>query len=131
MYGTPYYIAPEVLTGKYTEKCDIWSIGVILYVMLCGKAPFNGRNDREILKKVALATYSFTGEIWSRRSEEVKNFIRKLLEKDTSKRLSAANALKDPWLNNKIPETFDLDAAKETLSNLKSFRVSKITKLKY
>lgn len=82
MYGTPYYIAPEVLTGKYTEKCDIWSIGVILYVMLSGKAPFNGSNDREILKKVAAATYSFSGEIWSKRSEDVKNFIRKLLEKD-------------------------------------------------
>lgn len=64
MYGTAYYIAPEVLNANYTEKCDLWSIGVILYIMLSGKPPFNGSSDREILKKVAEGNYRLDGDIW-------------------------------------------------------------------
>jgi calcium-dependent protein kinase len=57
--GTPYYIAPEVLSESYDEKCDIWSCGVILYILLCGYPPFNGENDLDIMKAVKSGKYEF------------------------------------------------------------------------
>lgn len=84
MYGTAYYIAPEVLSGNYTKKCDLWSIGVILYIMLSGKPPFWGSSDREILNKVSKGTYSLQGDIWNKRSEDSKQLIKQLMEVDVN-----------------------------------------------
>ena len=60
-YGTSYYIAPEVLNMNYNEKCDIWSCGVILYIILSGKPPFYGKNDQEILRSILAGHYSMKG----------------------------------------------------------------------
>jgi calcium-dependent protein kinase len=59
--GTPYYIAPEVLSGSYDEKCDIWSCGVLLYILLCGYPPFTGDNETEIMKAVKKGIFKFLG----------------------------------------------------------------------
>ena len=75
-YGTPYYIAPEILQGEYTEKCDIWSCGVILYILLCGRPPFDGENDDEILDNVAKGLYKISGPIWARVSSEGIDLIK-------------------------------------------------------
>jgi len=59
LYGSSYYIAPEVIKGNYTEKCDIWSLGVLTFVILSGYPPFNGKDDSEILEKVKEGKFSF------------------------------------------------------------------------
>ena len=59
--GTPYYIAPEVLKGSYTTQCDNWSMGIVMYIMLCGKPPFGGENNNEILNNVLSGAYNFDG----------------------------------------------------------------------
>ena len=78
--GTPYYIAPEVLEKCYTEKCDVWSCGVIMYILLSGIPPFNGRDDIEIMEKVSSGKYSLSGAEFQAISAEAKDLIRKMLQ---------------------------------------------------
>mmetsp|Transcript_36748 Transcript_36748/g.27201 ORF Transcript_36748/g.27201 Transcript_36748/m.27201 type:complete len:212 (-) Transcript_36748:675-1310(-) len=87
--GTPYYIAPEVLRGEYDEKCDVWSIGVILYILLCGQPPFNGAKDKDILKKVKEGKFTYSDEIWKKRSAESMDLINRCLTLNPDERLSA------------------------------------------
>ena len=96
-FGTPYYIAPEVLTGNYDEKCDMWSIGCILFTLLTGLPPFQGQDDAETLAKVAQGKYSTDILQEAEVSDECINFISKLLTKDPAKRISSEEALKDPF----------------------------------
>ena len=64
-FGTPYYIAPEVLKKNYDEKCDLWSIGVIMYILLCGYPPFNGANDKQIIEAVLKGKFTLEGKYLS------------------------------------------------------------------
>ena len=95
--GSSYYIAPEVLKQKYNEKCDTWSVGVILYMTLVGVAPFDGKTDDDIIKRIKIGKYNKTTERFVKHSEEVKDLVSKLLEKNIEKRLSAKEALNHPW----------------------------------
>lgn len=88
-YGTPYYIAPEILSGEYTERCDVWSSGVILYILLCGKPPFDGESDEEILKNVQKGVYKMSGPIWTRISSDGVDLVKKMLCFDADKRITA------------------------------------------
>ena len=95
--GSLYYIAPEVLQKNYNEKCDLWSVGVILYMTLAGKAPFDGKSNEEILEKISKYDYNDKEMRFIVHSNEVKDLVSKLLEKDVNKRLSAQEALNHPW----------------------------------
>ena len=126
MDGISYYIAPEVLEGDYDEKCDIWSCGVILYILLCGYAPFYGENDKEIYNQVLKGEYDFPKEEWQHVSEEAKNLVQKMLEKDTQKRITALDALQDKWFKiNKQKKTSNKLLAKNVLKNMKKFKKNK------
>lgn len=92
-FGTPYYIAPEVLNNNYDEKCDLWSIGVILYILLCGYPPFNGSNDEQIIKRVKEGKYRTDEEEWKNISVDAVDLINKLLEYTPQNRISASEAL--------------------------------------
>lgn len=95
--GTLYYIAPEVLGESYNEKCDIWSLGVIFFILLCGYPPFNGRNNEEIIASVRRGKFDFSYESFQYVSEEAKDLLKKMLTKNPKKRISAENALSHPW----------------------------------
>lgn len=95
--GTAFFMAPEVIIQNYTKECDLWSIGVILYVMLSGYPPFFGNNEREILENVLAGKYDFDDEVWNSISDEAKDLIGKLLVPE-SERLRANDIKKHPWL---------------------------------
>jgi calcium-dependent protein kinase len=98
--GTPFYIAPEVLNNNYDEKCDMWSCGVILYVMLSGEPPFYGENDDEIYSQILNSEVKFNQKVWDDISRDAKDLIKKLLNKNHRERLSAVEALQHPWIQN-------------------------------
>lgn len=82
--GTPFYIAPEVLTGNYNEKCDVWSAGVILYILFCGYPPFYGESNKQILEAVKKGKLDFSSVEWKDKSKEAIDIIRKMItDQDT------------------------------------------------
>jgi calcium-dependent protein kinase len=97
MVGTPYYIAPEVLKGNYSEKCDAWSLGVMMYILLSGNPPFDGKHRKEVLENVALGEFTFKNKLWKKVSAEAKNLIQKLLVVDPAQRLTCQQALEHDW----------------------------------
>ena len=99
--GTAYYVAPEILKGSYTEKCDIWSAGVILYIFLSGDPPFNGPNDKAIYNKISQMKFTYPEKKWSKISNEAKDLINHMIAPE-NERYNAKQVLSHPWLKNAV-----------------------------
>ncbi|XP_064426391.1 death-associated protein kinase 3 isoform X1 [Mirounga angustirostris] len=102
IFGTPEFVAPEIVNYEPLGlEADMWSIGVITYILLSGASPFLGDTKQETLTNITAVSYDFDEEFFSQTSELAKDFIRKLLVKDTRKRLTIQEALRHPWITSK------------------------------
>ena len=125
LVGTPYYISPDVLKENYTEKCDIWSCGIILYSLLLGHPPFKGKNMKEIFKKILAYEISFDNKIFHSITDSALDLIKKMIEFDSDKRISAEEALKHPFiLLSDSNSLIDEKTANDILNNIKNFYVN-------
>lgn len=110
--GTPFYFAPEVLrrkdtimgTGRYGQSADMWSIGVILFILLSGVFPFDEEN---LYDQIGKAKYSFEGSQWRNISDNAKDFIKRLMTLRPDKRISVSEALRHPWIVGNSLESVD------------------------
>lgn len=98
--GTPGYVAPEILEGKaYDTRADMWSLGVIVYILLGGYPPFIEQNQRDLFRKIRKGQYKFHDEYWSQVTDEAKNLIRSLLTTNPEERKSASEIVtSDKWM---------------------------------
>ena len=122
--GSSYYIAPEVLKQRYNKECDLWSVGVILYMFIVGHAPFDGCDDEEITGNIQRGVYKKDDKRWKKASKEVKDLIQRLLIYQPKKRLTAIQALRHPWFNiadsnilyDNVPKNDVIDCIKNLLT---------------
>lgn len=98
--GSPYYMAPEVLKRNYGPEIDIWSAGVILYILLCGVPPFWAESEQGVAQAILRGIIDFKRDPWPNVSESAKSLVRQMLEPDPKKRLTAKQVLEHPWLQN-------------------------------
>ena len=125
LVGSAYYIAPEVIQKKYNSKCDLWSCGVIMFVLLTKKPPFGGRTDQIIMQNIQIGKYKT--ELLDNFSPYAKELVSLLLEKNIKKRINAETALNHPWFDvykckDILTDIQDKDTIKRFISNLKNYK---------
>ncbi|KAK6256916.1 hypothetical protein QUC31_000375 [Theobroma cacao] len=129
LVGSAYYVAPEVFNRKYGKEIDVWSAGVILYILLSGVPPFWGETEEKILKAVLEGNLDLKSQPWPSISDAAKDLLRKMLARDPQRRITASQALEHPWMK-EGGDTSDKPVGSAVLSRLKQFRVmNKLKKL--
>jgi calcium-dependent protein kinase len=130
--GSSYYIAPEVLSRNYNEKCDLWSCGVIMYILLSSTPPFAGMEDGEIIENIKKGYYDIESKFWEKISPEAKNLLRNLLERNPAIRITAEEAMNHKWfkkLNIRDKMNFlSKEKIIKMLETLKTFQPDKVLK---
>jgi len=96
--GTYYYMSPGVLQGKYDRSCDLWAVGIVSYILLCGYPPFNGSSDSEVHDSILRGNLIFEKGVWKNLSNVARDFVSKLLSMDSSNIVSVEEALRHPWV---------------------------------
>ncbi|XP_040340651.1 myosin light chain kinase, smooth muscle isoform X4 [Herpailurus yagouaroundi] len=119
LFGTPEFVAPEVINYEpIGYATDMWSIGVICYILVSGLSPFMGDNDNETLANVTSATWDFDDEAFDEISDDAKDFISNLLKKDMKNRLNCTECLQHPWL---MKDTKNMEAKKLSKDRMKKY----------
>lgn len=134
--GTIYSMAPEVMRGNYNQAADLWSLGVITFMLLSSSMPFFGKDQSAVIKKILSGKYSMRGFKWQQISEQAKDFVRKLLVVGPKNRPSAGEALRDDWIRNVLLANSthscnqELEEMVHTISSIEIFAsYSKLKKL--
>jgi calcium-dependent protein kinase len=122
--GTPLYVAPEVLKQDYDERCDNWSLGVMMYFLLSGHLPFDAAHTKDIFDKIKLGKFTFKGKEWKSVSKLAKDLIKQLLVVSPDHRLTSSEALKHPWFE-KVLVGKKKKINPQVADKLKNFRAQK------
>jgi calcium-dependent protein kinase len=126
MVGSPFYVAPEVLEGKYDKACDVWSFGVMMYVFLSGSPPFYSSNKADLYNQIKNKEVSFSSSVWKDISSSAIHIIKDLLKKDPTKRPKANVIMAYPWFSKYLEGEYSLKNVKQDiLKSMKSFQKPK------
>ncbi|XP_016513087.2 calcium-dependent protein kinase 8 [Nicotiana tabacum] len=120
--GSPYYMAPEVLKRNYGPEVDVWSAGVILYILLCGVPPFWAETEQGVAQAIIRSVIDFKRDPWPKVSDNAKDLVKKMLDPDPTRRLTAERVLEHPWLQN-IKKAPNVSLGETVKARLKQFSV--------
>ncbi|KAL3828195.1 hypothetical protein ACJIZ3_016997 [Penstemon smallii] len=120
--GSPYYMAPEVLKRNYGPEVDVWSAGVILYILLCGVPPFWAETEQGVAQAIIRSVVDFKRDPWPKVSDNAKDLVKKMLDPDPTRRLTALQVLEHPWLQN-IKKAPNVSLGETVKARLKQFSV--------
>lgn len=126
--GTPGYVAPEILNGKgYGREVDYWSIGIVLYILLCGFPPFYEEDNAALFEQIKSGSFEFPSPYWDEISDMAKDLITKLLDVDPTKRLDANQIMEHPWIVGEDTPRKELTQCKEEFMKFNARRRLKVS----